>query len=286
MTHFDPRLTPARPDLAATHLRGQLAADDYVEGRTMRIRIGIADLRHAPASDAPIDTQALFGERVVLYEDREGWGWVQLAEDGYVGYMSMDALAEGWSAPSHRIRVNRSFVYPGPDLKFPPRDGLPLGAALCVTATEGPFVQIDPAAFVFADHLASAGAKEADFVDVAERLLHVPYLWGGKTSLGIDCSGLVQISLNAAGIGAPRDTDLQEHALGAPLAIDKDLAGLRRGDLVFWRGHVGIMRDAAMLLHANAHHMLVASEPLRTARDRIFAKASQEITAIKRLARA
>jgi cell wall-associated NlpC family hydrolase len=123
---------------------------------------------------------------------------------------------------------------------------------------------------------------EADFVEVAERFLHVPYLWGGKTNLGIDCSGLVQVSLNAAGITAPRDTDLQEQALGAPLALDADLT-LKRGDLVFWRGHVGIMRDETTLLHANAHHMLVASEPLSDARERILAKTSQPVTAIKRL---
>jgi hypothetical protein len=284
MTHFDPRLTPARPDLAAAYLRGKTAAADYVEGRAMHVCVGTADLRHAPAPDAPLDTQALFGEDVMLYEDHEGWGWVQLACDGYVGYMSMAALAEGQINPTHRVIVNRSFVYPGPDLKLSARDALPLGAAVNVRATKGGFAQIDDAAFVFSGHLLPSDERPQDFVTVAERLLHAPYLWGGKTSLGIDCSGLVQISLDAAGIDAPRDTDLQEHALGLPFAVDTDLADLRRGDLVFWRGHVGIMRDETTLLHANAHHMLVASEPLRIARDRNLATASQPIRAIKRLA--
>jgi hypothetical protein len=284
MTHFDPRLTPARPDLAAACLRGQVAADAYVEGRALHVCVGTADLRHAPAPDAPLDTQALFGEDVMLYEDHEGWGWVQLACDGYVGYMSMAALAEGQINPTHRVIVNRSFVYPGPDLKLSARDALPLGAAVNVRATKGGFAQIDDAAFVFSGHLLPSDERPQDFVTVAERLLHAPYLWGGKTSLGIDCSGLVQISLDAAGIDAPRDTDLQEHALGLPFAVDTDLADLRRGDLVFWRGHVGIMRDETTLLHANAHHMLVASEPLRIARDRNLATASQPIRAIKRLA--
>ena len=286
MTHFDPRLTPARPDLAAAQLRGQVAADAYVEGRALHVCVGTADLRHAPAPDAPLDTQALFGEEVMLYEDHEGFGWVQLARDGYVGYMSMAALAEGQIKPTHRVTVNRSFVYPGPDLKFSARDALPLGAAVCIHATKGGFAQIDDAAFVFSGHLLPSGESQKDFVAVAERLLHAPYLWGGKTSLGIDCSGLVQISLDAAGIDAPRDTDLQEQALGLPIAVDTDLAGLQRGDLVFWRGHAGIMRDETTLLHANAHHMLVASEPLRIARDRILAKTSQPIRAIKRLERA
>ena len=283
MTHFDPRLTPARPDLAAAYLRGKIVAEDYVEGRALHVCAGIADVRHAPAPDAPLDTQALFGEEVMLYEDHEGFGWVQLARDGYVGYMSMAALAEGQIKPTHRVTVNRTFVYQGPDLKFSARDALPLGASVRVRATKGGFAQIDDAAFVFADHLLVREERPQDFVAVAERLLHAPYLWGGKTSLGIDCSGLVQISLDAAGIDAPRDTDLQEQALGLPIAVDTDLAGLRRGDLVFWRGHVGIMRNETTLLHANAHHMLVASEPLRTARDRILAKTSQPISAIKRL---
>jgi Bacterial dipeptidyl-peptidase Sh3 domain/NlpC/P60 family len=283
MTAFDPRLTPARPELAAAYLRGQIAADAYVEGRALHVCVGTADLRHAPAPDATLVTQALFGEEVTLYEDHEGWGWVQLVGDGYVGYMSMAALAEGQITPTHRVTVNRSFVYPGPDLKLPARDALPLGASVRVRATRGAFAQIDDAAFVFSGHLLPTGERQKDFVAVAERLLHAPYLWGGKTSHGIDCSGLVQISLGAAGIDAPRDTDLQEQALGLPIAVDTNLAGLRRGDLVFWLGHVGIMRDETTLLHANAHHMLVASEPLRIVRDRILANASQPIGTIKRL---
>jgi Bacterial dipeptidyl-peptidase Sh3 domain/NlpC/P60 family len=283
MTHFDPRVTPARPDLAAAHLRGKIAAAAFVEGLTLHVCAGSADLRHSPAPDAPLDTQALYGEEVTLYEDHEGFGWVQLARDGYVGYMAMAALATGQIKPTHHVIVNRSFVYPGPDLKIPARDALPLGASVCVRAIKGAFAQIGDAAFVFFGHLLPCGENQREFVAVAERLLHAPYLWGGKTSLGIDCSGLLQISLDAAGIDAPRDTDMQEQALGLPIVVGTDLVGLRRGDLVFWRGHVGIMRDETTLLHANAHHMLVASEPLSIVRDRILAKTSQPISAIKRL---
>jgi hypothetical protein len=146
-----------------------------------------------PAPDAPLDTQALFGEEVMLYEDHEGFGWVQLARDGYVGYMSMAALAEGQIKPTHRVIVT------GPDLKLRVRDALPLGASVRVLAAKDGFAQIGDAAFVSADHLLAREESQADFVAVAERLLHAPYLWGGKTSLGIDCSGLVQISLDAAG---------------------------------------------------------------------------------------
>jgi cell wall-associated NlpC family hydrolase len=283
MPGFDPRLTPARRDLAAAHLEGVVTAERYVSGCKMTITCACADLRRAPSHDAPIDTQALLGEAVMLYDEEEGWGWVQLARDGYVGYLSSAAVAETVPQPTHRVAVNRTFVYPWHDLKLPVLDALPLGALVHVHDMVRGFARIADASYVFADHLVASDAKAEDFVAVAERLLHAPYLWGGKTSLGLDCSGLVQIALGEAGILAPRDTDLQERELGLDLAFDESLAGLRRGDLVFWRGHVGIMRDATTLIHANAHHMLVASEPLREARDRIFAKTGGEITAIKRL---
>ncbi len=283
MNAFDPRLTPARVDLAAAHLQGVVAAERYAQGRKMTIVSAIADLRRSPSHDAPIDTQALLGESVTLYEEEEGWGWVQLARDGYVGYVSTAVLVEGTSQATHRVAVNRTFVYPWRDMKLPVLDAFPLGALLRARQVEGGFAQVADAGYVVADHLVPVDEVAGDFVAVAEHLLHAPYLWGGKTSLGIDCSGLVQLCLGEAGILAPRDTDLQEKALGLDLGFDDALAGLRRGDLVFWRGHVGIMRDATTLLHANAHHMLVASEPLREARDRILAKTGAQITSIKRL---
>jgi cell wall-associated NlpC family hydrolase len=283
MSSFDVRLTPARPDLAAAHLRGKIKAARFVEGRKMHLHCEIVDLRRAPTVEAPIDTQVLFGEDVMLYEEHEGWAWVQLAGDNYVGYMSRDALAEGESAPTHRVVVNRTFVYPGPNMKLPVEAALPRGAALRVGETTNDFIRLANGGFIFATHLAPLNAMAADFVAVAEDYLGSPYLWGGKTSLGIDCSGLVQIALAAAGHAAPRDTDLQEIALGHALPVDEQLERLQRGDLVFWKGHVGIMRDPHTLLHANGHHMLVASETLTEARARIRQKGAGEITSIKRL---
>jgi cell wall-associated NlpC family hydrolase len=279
----DPRLTPARPDLAAAHLRGEIEADRYVAGRPMHVRVGLADLRRAPSPSAPIDTQALYGEDVTLYDDHDGWAWVQLARDGYVGYLAYDALAEDAANASHRICVNRSFLYPAADIKAPILAALPLGAAVKVEDGDGAFGRLAGGGFVFAAHLRPLGEKAKDFIAVAEGFLGAPYLWGGKSSLGIDCSGLVQIALSEAGVTVPRDTDLQERALGAGLAVNEGLEELRRGDLVFFRGHVGIMQDAHRLIHANAHHMLVASEPLAEVRDRIRQKGGGEVTAIKRL---
>jgi cell wall-associated NlpC family hydrolase len=283
MTKHDPRLTPARPDLAAAHLRGQVEADDYVESQPVKISVGLVDLRSEPAYDASIDTQALFGEAAALYEDHEGWGWVQLERDGYVGYLPITALGKIDAPPTHRVKATRTFIYPGPNMKLPIIDALPLGARVSVAAAGDGFVRNADGGFIFADHLAGLEEPEQDFVAIAELLLHTPYLWGGKSSLGVDCSGLVQVSLDAAGINAPRDTDLQENSLGEPLVLRDDLLGLRRGDLIFWRGHVGIMRDEAILLHANAHHMLVAAEPLIAARDRILAKTGASIISIRRL---
>lgn len=283
MTRRDPRLTPARPDLAAAHLRGEVKAARYVVGRAMHVRVELADLRRKPSHEASIDTQALYGEDVMLYDEYEGWAWVQLAKDNYVGYLARDALAAGAAQPTHRICVNRSFVYPAPDIKAPVLATLSLGSKVKVEDEEGAFARLAEGGFVFALHIRPIGEKVNDFVAVTEGFLGSPYLWGGKSCLGLDCSGLVQIALAEAGVAAPRDTDLQEQALGRPLPITVDLKNLRRGDLVFWKGHVGIMRDAQQLIHANAHHMLIVAESLAAVRDRIRQKGGGEIAAIKRL---
>lgn len=285
MTSFDPRLTPARPDLAAAHLAEEVAAARYVEGRPMHLAIELADLRTAPSYEAGVASQVLYGENLLLYEAHEGWGWVQLETDRYVGYLPLAALAEGKAEVSHRVTAKRTFVYPRPDIKVPILGALPLGATVKVVSADGNFGQLESGGFVIALHLMRLDAKAEDFVTVAEGFSGAPYLWGGKSSLGLDCSGLVQIALAQTGVTAPRDTDLQQQALGETLPVQTADGPLDRGDLVFWKGHVGIMRDHEILLHANAHHMLVASEPLATVRDRVRAKGGGDITAIKRLRR-
>jgi Bacterial dipeptidyl-peptidase Sh3 domain/NlpC/P60 family len=277
---FDRRFTPARPDLAAAHLEGHVEATIFVEGREMQIAAPIADVRSAPAPDASLDTQALCGERVTVYEEHEGWAWAQLQRDSYVGYLPSHMLAPRRREPTHRVSALRTFVYPAPNMKVPPLEALPLGAEIGVEG-EGDYVRVVDHGFVYAPHLQPLSHYEADFVAVAERFIGVPYLWGGKTALGLDCSGLVQIALAAAGIKAPRDTDVQARQIGAELPLDEPLH-LQRGDLVFWKGHVGIMCDAHTLLHANAHHMLVACEPFAEARARILAKSFGAVTTVRR----
>jgi cell wall-associated NlpC family hydrolase len=281
MPAFDPRLTPARSDLAAKHLGGKVKAARYVEGRVYEVIEPQAPLRREPRPDASLDTEALKGERVNIYDSNgEGWAWGQLAADGYVGWLPENALTPPGAAPTHKVTALRTLVFPGPSIKLPPLEAPPLGARLVIARIQDRMAVTQSGAYVPAAHLAPLDQNETDFVAVAERFLGTPYLWGGKTALGLDCSGLVQVALTACGVSCPRDSDMQEEALGT--AVTTDLSALRRGDLIFWKGHVAIVGDRGSLLHANAYHMAVAIEPIAAVVVRIR-NAGSEITSIRRI---
>ncbi|QOZ29041.1 C40 family peptidase [Bradyrhizobium sp. CCBAU 51753] len=278
----DPRLTPARDDLAAKYLEGKVKAARFVEGEDYEVSDAIAPLRRAPASDAEQMTQALKGERVTIYDrNGEGWAWGQLGDDGYVGWIPDAALTRPGAAPTHKVTALRTLAFPGPSIKLPPVEALALGTKLTVIREDGAFAVTREGWHLPRQHVAPLEVMANDFVSVAEQFVGTPYLWGGKSSLGIDCSGLVQVALTAAGTGCPRDSDMQQDGLGRALA-EAEARHLQRGDLIFWKGHVAIVRDATTIVHANAHHMATVVENTQAAIARIKA-AGSEVVAIKRL---
>jgi cell wall-associated NlpC family hydrolase len=284
MPLFDPRVTAARDDIAAKELEGRVPARRYVEGRVYEIVEPVAPMWGEPRPDASLTTEALKGERVIIYDrNAEGFAWGQLAADDYVGWLPEHALGPPGPSATHKVGALRTLAFPAPSIKLPPVEALPFGARIVVTGIDGRLAITSTNTYVPAAHLTPVGEYEADFVAAAERFLGAPYLWGGKTVLGLDCSGLVQVALTACGIACPRDSDMQEAALGELVRADA-YSDLRRGDLMFWKGHVAIVRDRATLLHANAFHMATAIEPIADAIKRI-AESGSDVTSVKRLVR-
>ncbi len=270
MTVLDRRLHVYRDDLADARLRGQVTAARFGEGQPARVAVPVADLRRAPRADAGLDTQLLLGDTVQVFDEADGWAWVQATRDNYVGYIPSTDLAEAATAPTHVVSVPRTFVYPGPDMKLPAARALSLGSQLAITGFEerrGTHYALTASGEgLIARHLAPIDELAPDYVAVAETLERTPYLWGGASAFGIDCSGLVQLSMRMAGRSVLRDSDMQASGLGEPI---DPAQGLRRGDLVFWKGHAAILTDPQTILHANGHTMQVSREGLADAVARI-----------------
>ena len=239
-------------------------------------------LYKAPNGASPRVSEALRGEALNLIEDHGDWALVETLADHYLGYAKTDQLALGVLEMTHRVTAPQSHLYPAPNLKHPPLDDVYLGALLNIEASEvqNGFLKTHDGAFVYARHIAPISETMSDPVDVALGFLDTPYLWGGRTRAGIDCSGLVQIAFQTCGIACPRDSDMQAAILGNPVALDADL---QYGDVVFFPGHVGLMVDDETLLHANAFHMAVTLEPLCDVVDRLKPDHAQPVTDIRRL---
>ncbi len=262
---LDPRLYVVRPGAAAEELRGEVDAAVYLKPELKQISEPCAPVHQVGRFDTEMITEALHGEQVHVYEEHEGWAWVQLLRDRYVGYMPSAALAPPQAVATHHVSVLRAFVFPVPDIKASPLSALSMGSTVESMGANGAFEAIRGGGFIHKMHLRRAGEFAPDWVGVAEQFVGAPYLWGGKQSTGLDCSGLIQVAAHAAGMEAPRDSDMLRHNFGKPLPEEPD----RRGDVVFWKGHVGVLCDAETLLHANAHHMICVREPFVDARQRI-----------------
>ncbi|MGV8937860.1 MAG: NlpC/P60 family protein [Allorhizobium sp.] len=267
---LDRRLNAFRSDLADEALIDVVSAERFERGALARLAVAIAPLRAQPDASLSIDTEILFGEDVLVFERAGGWAWVKALTDGYVGYLPEASLEPIDVAPSHHVIVPRTFLYPGPDLRFPFLNSLSMGSRICVTGeaeTRGTrYFLLANGRAVVANHCLPLGTYvDDDYVSIAARFMETPYLWGGRSGFGIDCSGLVQLALKMTGREAPRDSDMQAAGLGEPITR----AELRRGDLVFWKGHAGIMEDEETLLHANGHTMTVARENFEAAVARI-----------------
>ncbi|MBZ9789651.1 NlpC/P60 family protein [Rhizobium sp. 3T7] len=270
MTMLDRRLHAYRPDLAEAGLEGRVEALRFVSGTPARVGVPVVGLRPAPDVAKGIDTELLLGEDVTVFDRADGWCWIKAASDGYVGYLPEAALSDALVEPTHIVTVQRTFLYLEAELRKPHKSILSMGSRVRIVGeaeTRGNrYAMLDDGTAIFAKHLQPIGAGEGgDYVDVASRFIETPYLWGGRSGLGIDCSGLVQLSMLMTGRSAPRDTDMQSANLGEPIGRSE----LRRGDLVFWKGHVAVLEDPETIIHANGHTMTVARENLEEAIKRI-----------------
>lgn len=271
---MDRRLTPANGRVADIALEGQVTATRFTAGESERVLVPVEDLRPAPG--AMRDRQLLWGEEVTTYERHDGWAFVRAARDGYVGYMRAEALGEPREA-THRVAVPATHLYEGESIKSPDLAHLSFGARITVDYECRHFWQTADG-YIPKKHLRPLDKPFTDPVTVAQGFFGAPYLWGGNSILGLDCSGLVQAAMLACDIDCPGDSDLQEQALGRETYGDP-----RRGDLWFWKGHVGLVVDEETLIHASGHHMAVVYEPLKAAELRIQAQGGGDVTQRKRL---
>jgi cell wall-associated NlpC family hydrolase len=276
---LDRRRNPIRDDLAAVRFRGAVDAPRYAEGEVFHVAEGRATMWGTPDTGTAPVSEVRFGEGFTVYEHRGEWAWGQNETDGYVGWIHADVLAEGpASKPTHVVADLRAFRFSGPSLKLPPEDALSLGTQVAVEGEERGYARLSSGGWVYARHLKPLGWTEPDPVATAERLLGTPYLWGGRSPWGCDCSGLTQLALDCAGIAAPRDSDMQRGEVGTMISADGLNVTFRRGDLVFFPGHVGLMRDERTLIHATAFTMTVTLEPVED-----VALRAAGISAVRRL---
>ncbi len=270
----DPRLTLARPDLADARLEGLVKAERYAPARPMRVAAPVAPMHRAPDHASERVDEMIYGETFAALapagDSADDFVWGQARRDGHVGFVPAGALAPVADPPTHRVAAIRTYAFAEASIRSAASGPFSLNALVRIEAQEGAFNRAADGGWFWSGHLALIGSFERDPAAVAERFLGAPYLWGGRTSAGLDCSGLIQQALYACGKACPRDADLQlaegRKIAGADMApSDLACSDLARGDLVGWRRHIGMLLDETHLIHATAYHMAVVIEPLADA---------------------
>ncbi len=281
---LDRRFHAVRDDLAAQALKGRVAVPAFAPGRRCQVRWGAVAVRREPRPDAAVDTEALYGERAILYDEADGWAWVQLINDHYVGYVPTAALSTEVHAPTHRVAAILAIVYAKASALSQLVRHVPFNAAVSVTGVEGAFAELAGGGFIGREHLVALDETAGDFVATAVRFTGVPYRFGGKSAFGVDCSGLVQNAFNAAGMNLPRDSDVQYRCLSGAQScrwLGAEVGGLRRGDIAIWSDHIGLLGADGMLVHATATRMAVVSEPFEAVLARTTSQGSQFLGAVR-----
>lgn len=279
----DPRVYPYRGDIAADFLEGKVEAKAFVAGQERRVRAASSPVMSKPDAGALQASELLFGEAFTVYDESDGWSWGQCGHDGYVGYVPSVDLSHDLTQPTHWVTAVRSLVYPDPKGEYPPTMGLGFMARVAVEGEEGDYARLATGGWMFKKHLAADGDTRPDFTATAKMLSGVPYLWGGRGGLGIDCSGLIQVPLAAAGISVPRDSDQQADAIGADVPVPDDPADFQAGDIVFFPGHVGIYLGSGEFLHASSFDMMVVTHKLEDVLKRMDERHGKGITRVRRV---
>ena len=273
MNKLDHRLNAYRDDLADEKLKGKVSAKSFVVGKPAQIVSHFADLLGEPRPQAQLLRQAIYGEQVTVFEEKDGYSWIQREWDGYVGYVNSQTLSVRTENSTHRVIVPRTFLYPEADLRFQRTGYLSMASEIVVvgqTETRGTgYSQLSDGNWIISKHIRPVDEFAKDFVSVAKTLVYTPYLWGGNSGFGLDCAGLLQLSMMMTGKVVAADSDMQAASVGTPIDTSKGFDNLQRGDLIFWNGHIGIMEDQTILLHSSGYTMNVASEPLIQAIERI-----------------
>ncbi|NQU61821.1 MAG: C40 family peptidase [Rhodospirillales bacterium] len=284
---LDPRTHPFRGDIAADFLEGKVEAQAFVPGKKHRLGVAWAPVMTKPGPVELQATELLFGEAFTVFDDKDGWSWGQCGHDGYVGYVKTRSIYSNLPEPTHWVAAMRSLVFPDNKGEYPSLMSLSMMARVSVEASvedgEGDYAKLASGGWVFKKHLAALGDSRPDFVATASVFSRTPYLWGGRGGQGIDCSGLIQVALGAAGIDCPRDSDQQAEAIGVDVDVPEDGLGLEPGDIVFFPGHVGIHLGSGAFLHASSAEMMVATHSLSEVIERIRKKKGQGITRVRRL---